>query len=97
MLYTFVIRKSGIHKTFIFNIFLVTFLVNFLANNSIESQLGQNPFVFFTLFYIYFYPQTQKEVPDVVRGVWPPGRRLASLPEGHIPDAGPGSPKIVKR
>ncbi|MBE0673983.1 MAG: O-antigen ligase family protein [Bacteroidales bacterium] len=74
LLYTFIVVKSGVYKSFIFNIFLITFLINFLANNSIEGQLGQNPFVFFTLFYIYFYPKTQEERPDAVPGLWPPGR-----------------------
>jgi hypothetical protein len=55
-LYSYTVRKTGLDRLFLFRIFLVVFAVNFLANNSFEDQLGQNPFVFFTLFYIYFYP-----------------------------------------
>lgn len=55
-LYSFAVRKNGLHKILLYRIFIVVFAINFLANNSFEDQLGQNPFVFFTLFYIYFYP-----------------------------------------
>lgn len=55
-LYSYAVTRAGLHKIFIFRIFIVVFLINFLANNSFEDQLGQNPFVFFTLFYIYFHP-----------------------------------------
>jgi len=56
ILYTFFVIRSGVGREVMFKIFLLTFLINFLANNSYESQLGQNPFVFFSLFYCYFYP-----------------------------------------
>ena len=55
-LYSYVVIESEIYKIFTFRVFLVVFAINFLANNSFEDQLGQNPFVFFTLFYIYFHP-----------------------------------------
>ena len=55
-LYSYAVIKTGIYKLLIFKVFIVVFVVNFLANNSFEDQLGQNPFVFFTLFYIYFHP-----------------------------------------
>ncbi|MFO7574722.1 MAG: O-antigen ligase family protein [Bacteroidales bacterium] len=55
-LYSYAVRETGLHKLFIFKVFLIVFTVNFLANNSFEDQLGHNPFVFFTLFYIYFHP-----------------------------------------
>lgn len=56
-LYSYLVIKTGAHKIYMFKIFLIVFAINFLANNSIESQVGQNLFVFFSLFYCYYYPQ----------------------------------------
>lgn len=54
-------RQKKAHRSFIFMLFLVMFLVNFAGNNSLESQPGQDLFVFFSLLYAYHYPQTKKE------------------------------------
>jgi hypothetical protein len=56
-LYTFSILKSKAYKIYIFNVFAIIFAIHFLANNSIESQIGQNIFVFFSLFYFFIYPK----------------------------------------
>jgi hypothetical protein len=56
LLYSYIVVKTGVYKLFMFKIFLLVFFINFLANNSFEGQLGHIPFVFFTLFYIYYYP-----------------------------------------
>lgn len=54
-------RQKQAHRSFIFMLFLVMFLVNFAGNNSLESQPGQDLFVFFSLLYAYHYPQIKKE------------------------------------
>ncbi|MDM8004172.1 MAG: O-antigen ligase family protein [Bacteroidota bacterium] len=54
-------RQKQAHRSFIFILFLVMFLVNFAGNNSLESQPGQDLFVFFSLLYAYHYPQIKKE------------------------------------
>jgi O-antigen ligase len=54
-------RQKKAHRSFMFMLFLVMFLVNFAGNNSLESQPGQDLFVFFSLLYAYHYPQTEKE------------------------------------
>ncbi|MEN8156783.1 MAG: O-antigen ligase family protein [Bacteroidota bacterium] len=56
-LYVYFIVKTKAWKILMFRIFVIIFAVNFLANNSLEGQLGQNLFVFFTFFYSFFYPQ----------------------------------------
>lgn len=56
----FVVRKRA-YQSLMFILFLIVFLVNFAGNNSLESQPGQDLFVFFSLFYGYFYPQLKKE------------------------------------
>ncbi|MDZ7633705.1 MAG: O-antigen ligase family protein [Bacteroidales bacterium] len=56
----FVIRKRA-YQSFMFVVFLIVFLVNFAGNNSLESQPGQDLFVFFSLIYGYFYPLLKKE------------------------------------
>ena len=56
----FVVRKRA-HQSFMFILFLIVFLVNFAGNNSLESQPGQDLFVFLSLFYGYFYPRLKKE------------------------------------
>ena len=58
LLYCLFIRWSGLFREPMFRVFLIIFAINFVANNSLETQLGQNPFVFFSLFYYYFYPLT---------------------------------------
>lgn len=54
-------RRKEAHRSFMFMLFLVMFLVNFAGNNSLESQPGQDLFVFFSLLYAYHYPQIKKE------------------------------------
>ena len=56
-LYVYLIVKTKSWKIQMFRIFVIVLVVNFLANNSLESQLGQNLFVFFTLYYCFLYPQ----------------------------------------
>lgn len=57
LLFSYFVMKSGVYKFFYFWILILVFGINFIGNNSIESQLGQNLFVFFALYYSYFYPQ----------------------------------------
>jgi hypothetical protein len=61
MLYVYFLVKNKAHESFMFIVFLIVFMVNFIGNNSFESQSGQNLFVFFSLFYGYFYPGLKKE------------------------------------
>ncbi len=61
VLYVFFVFESKAYRSLMFILFLVVFLVNFLGNNSLESQPGQDLFVFFSLFYAYFYPTLKKE------------------------------------
>ena len=53
-------RQKKAHRSFMFMLFLVMFLANFAGNNSLESQPGQDLFVFFSLLYAYHYPQIKK-------------------------------------
>jgi len=69
MLYTYFLVKKKAYESFMFILFLIVFLVNFIGNNSFESQSGQNLFVFFSLFYSYFYTER-----------FPPGARQPSEP-----------------
>ena len=55
-LYSYIVIKTGAYKHFMFGLFIIVFTINFLGNNSLEDQLGQNLFVFFTLFYFFYYP-----------------------------------------
>lgn len=50
-LYGYFVRESKVYRVFMFNIFLIVFAIYFIANNSIESQVGQNMFVLFSLLY----------------------------------------------
>jgi hypothetical protein len=61
VLYVYFLVKNKAHESFMFTLFLIVFLVNFIGNNSFESQPGQNLFVFFSLLYGYFYPVLKKE------------------------------------
>jgi len=54
MLYAFFIAEKKAYKSLMFNLFLVAFLVHFTGNNSLESQPGQDLFVFFSLIFGYF-------------------------------------------
>jgi hypothetical protein len=60
LLYTYVITGTGAWKQFMFVVFLIVFAINFFGNNSLESQPGQNLFVFFSLFYCFYYPRLNK-------------------------------------
>jgi len=60
-LYGYFLAKNKAHDSFMFILFLIVFLVNFIGNNSFESQSGQNLFVFFSLFYAWFYPCLKNE------------------------------------
>jgi hypothetical protein len=55
-LYSYIIIKTQAYKIYIFNVFLIIFAINFLANNSFEGQVGQNLIVLFSLFYFFIYP-----------------------------------------
>jgi hypothetical protein len=59
-LYGYFVIKTGAHRSFMFMLFLIMFLVNFLGNNSFESQPGQDLFVFLTLVYAWFYPSLSR-------------------------------------
>ena len=61
MLYAYFLVKKKAHKSFMFILFLIVFLVNFVGNNSFEPQPGQDLFVFFSLFYGYFYSGLRKD------------------------------------
>jgi len=61
LLYAFFVLERKAHRSVMFILFLAVFLVNFLGNNSLESQPGQDLFVFFSLIYGYFYPTLKKE------------------------------------
>ncbi len=61
MLYSYVIVKTGVYRITMFFVFLIMFAINFIGSNSLESQLGQNLFVFFTLFYCFLYPQLKRK------------------------------------
>ena len=61
LLYTFFVVEKRAHKSIIFILFLILFLVNFIGNNSLESQPGQDLFVFFSMIYGYFYPHPERQ------------------------------------
>ena len=61
LLYGYFVIKSKAQHSFMFVLMLIMFLVNFLGNNSFESQPGQDLFVFFSLVYAWFYPSLKKE------------------------------------
>lgn len=58
-LYGYTIVRTGAWKIQMFRIFIIIFAINFLANNPLENQLGQNLFVFFFLYFCFLYPQKQ--------------------------------------
>ena len=60
LLYAFFVVKRQTHRSLMFILFLAVFLVNFLGNNSLESQPGQDLFVFFSMIYGYFYPHAER-------------------------------------
>ena len=60
-LYGYFVARKGALRSLMFILFLIVFLVNFAGNNSLESQPGQDLFVFLSLFYGYFYPRLKKE------------------------------------
>lgn len=53
--------KKKACNSFMFMLFLVLFLVHFTGNNSLESQPGQDLFVFFSMLYAYHYPLLGRE------------------------------------
>jgi hypothetical protein len=61
LLFSYFAIKSGVYRFFYFWIMIIVFGIHFIGNNSIESQLGQNLFVFFALYYGYFYPKIYAE------------------------------------
>jgi hypothetical protein len=61
ILYAFFVVKRQAHRSLMFILFLALFLVNFLGNNSLESQPGQDLFVFFSMIYGYFYPHAERQ------------------------------------
>ncbi len=61
LLYSFIIMRTKVYRIFIYNVFIIVSTINFLANNSLESQVGHSFFVFFTLFYCFHYPRRKTE------------------------------------
>jgi hypothetical protein len=61
VLYAFFVVKRHAHRFLMFILFLAVFLVSFLGNNTLESQPGQDLFVFFSMIYGYFYPQPEQQ------------------------------------
>jgi hypothetical protein len=55
LLYGYFVTKTEVYKLFLFNVFIIVFAINFIANNSFESQVGQNMFVLFSLIYWQYY------------------------------------------
>lgn len=54
-LYSLFVVKSGGYRYFIFNLFIVIVLVNGLANDPVENQIGQNFIVFFSIFFHHYF------------------------------------------
>jgi hypothetical protein len=61
LLYAFFVVKRQAHRSLMFILFLTLFLVSFIGNNSLESQPGQDLFVFFSVIYGYFYPHAERQ------------------------------------
>jgi hypothetical protein len=61
LLYGFFVVKRQAYRSLMFILFLSLFLVNFLGNNSLEAQPGQDLFVFFSMIYGYFYPYAERQ------------------------------------
>ncbi len=61
LLYAFFVVKRQAHRSLMFILFLTLFLVSFLGNNTLESQPGQDLFVFFSMIYGYFYPHAERQ------------------------------------
>lgn len=61
LLFTYIVMKTGAFRIIMFKIFLIVFAINFLANNSLENQLGQNLFMFFSIIYCFLYPRVEPE------------------------------------
>jgi hypothetical protein len=59
ILYAFFVIEKKAYKSLMFILFLIVFLVNFTGNNSLESQPGQDLFVFFSMIYGYFAPPAE--------------------------------------
>jgi len=54
ILYAFFVIEKKAYKSMMFILFLVAFLLHFAGNNSLESQPGQDLFVFFSMIFGYF-------------------------------------------
>jgi hypothetical protein len=61
LLYAFFVIERKAYRSLMFILFLAVFLFNFPGNNSLESQPGQDLFVFFSMVYGYFYPHTGRD------------------------------------
>jgi hypothetical protein len=61
LLYAFFVIERKAYRSLMFILFLIVFLINFLGNNSLESQPGQDLFVFFSMVYGYFYPHIGRD------------------------------------
>ena len=61
LFYVYFVKESKVYRVFMFNVFLIVFLVTFVGNNSIESQVGQNMFVLFSLLYWMSSPKPKVE------------------------------------
>lgn len=61
LLYAFFVVNRRAYRSVMFILFLTLFLVNFIGNNSLESQPGQDLFVFFSMIYGYFYPHPERK------------------------------------
>lgn len=60
LLMVYFYRQKQAHRSFMFILFLLLFLVHFIGNNTLESQPGQDLFVFFSMLYAYHYPLLKK-------------------------------------
>lgn len=61
LLLVYFYRQKQAHRSIMFILFLFLFLIHFIGNNSLESQPGQDLFVFFSMLYAYHYPLLKKE------------------------------------
>ncbi len=61
LLYVAFVRRKELHRSLLFTLFIVTFLVNFVGNNSFESQPGQELFIVVTVAMAYFRSSASEE------------------------------------
>lgn len=62
-LYSLFIVKSGVYRSFVFTLFIVIVMVNGLANDPIENQIGQNFIALFSVFFYHYFGKPKTELP----------------------------------